>query len=93
LSSSPDLKQGGTRVVAAKALIGWVLVALGLAIALLQYLTGLNEELQLLSEQTFGENSSVALGTVFGRAAVYLTGFFVTVAGLGVLASRKPKDE
>ena len=76
-----------------KALIGWALVALGLAIALLQYFGGLNQDLQDLSQETFGQDSSVAFGTVFGVAAVYLTGFFVAVAGLGVLATRKPKDD
>jgi hypothetical protein len=79
--------------MARSALIGWALVALGLAIALLQYFGGVNEDLQEMSRATFGEDASVAFGTVFGRAAVYLTGFFIAVAGLGVLAARKPEDD
>ena len=69
--------------------MGFLLIAVGVAGVLTQWLVGINQALDHASRYVLGPQYSGAYGSPVGEAIVYLVFYFIAVAGLALLATSK----
>ncbi len=73
--------------------MGFLLIAVGVAGVLTQWLVGINQFVDHASRYIFGPQYSGAYGSPVGEAIVYLVFYFIAVAGLALLATSKPSRQ
>lgn len=66
--------------------LGVALIALGLAGVGAQWLFGLNDYANAIAHAVLGQYATETVGTSVGAGVIYLTFYFIAVAGLALVA-------